>query len=651
MSSEKRTFDLSVVIVNYNVEYFLEQCLNSVREASKQCATEIFVVDNNSNDGSVQMVQAKFPEVKLIENKDNKGFSSANNQAIKQAKGKYILLLNPDTVVEELTFKKITDFMKNTPSCGGLGVRMVDGKGDFLPESKRGLPTPKVAFYKIFGLSALFPKSKEFGAYHLGYLNEDETNEIDILSGAFLCVSAEAIEKIGLLDETFFMYGEDIDFSYRITKGGYKNYYLPETTIIHYKGESTKKSSVNYVFVFYKAMVIFAQKHFSKNNAKIFSLAIHLAIYFRASLAIFNRFVKFSFPFLIDLVFIFGGLILLTNHWQSADIHFPDFVFDYSIPIYSLTWLIAAVFFGVYDKEPKPTAIVKSTLLGTALILLVYALLPKEWQFSRVFILIGALWVICAHYIKTCLSNLFSYGSPKYSNVKRKHFIICGEEEETNRVKGLLHETYPNIGQIKTIDIKKNLSTEVNKSIYENSRTIFNELIFCAKNITPSEIIRCMNQLAGQEIHFKIAQPDTSFIIGSNSIETRGDLYAMKINSITRPDNLRSKRIFDLFISCIGLCLSPLLIWLFMRKKQFIFNLFSVFKGEISIVGYCTQKTEDVDKNRDLPSLKRGLLNPLSGNTVNDSKLIDQVNINYAKEYSIIKDLRILIKKWTYLDF
>ena len=203
--------------------------------------------------------------------------------------------------------------------------------------------------------------------------------------------------------------------------------------------------------------------------------------------------------------------------------------------------------------------------------------------------------MICAHYIKTCLSNLFSYGSLRYSNVKRKHFIICGEEEETNRVKGLLHETYPNIGQIKTIDIKINLSNEINRSIYEDSRTIFNELIFCAKNITPSEIIRCMNQLAGQEIHFKIAQPDTSFIIGSNSIETRGDLYAMKINSISRPDNLRSKRIFDLFVSFIGLCISPLTIWFFEHKKQFLLNLFSVFKGEISIVGYCTQKTEGLE--------------------------------------------------------
>ena len=651
MTSEKETFDLSVVIVNYNVEYFLEQCLNSVREASEECRTEIFVVDNNSNDGSVEMVREKFPEVKLIVNKDNRGFSIANNQAIKEASGRYILLLNPDTVVEELTFKKITAFMKDTPKCGGLGVRMVDGKGDFLPESKRGLPTPKVAFYKIFGLSAIFPKSKEFGAYHLGYLNEFETNEIDVLSGAFLCVSKEAIEKIGLLDETFFMYGEDIDFSYRITKGGYKNYYFPETTIIHYKGESTKKSSVNYVFVFYKAMVIFAQKHFSKNNATIFSLAIHLAIYFRASLAIFNRFVKFSFPFLMDLFLIYGGLLLLTNHWRSADIHFPDFVFSYSIPIYSLTWILAAVFFGVYDKEPKPTAIVKSTLTGTALILLVYALLPKEWQFSRVFILLGALWVVSAHYIKTCIFNLFNNDRLSYFNFKRKHFIIFGDNEETMRVRGLLHETYSNIGKIKSIDIHTNLSNEVNKSIYEDSSTVFNELIFCAKNITPSEIILCMNQLAGQEIHFKIAQPETSFIIGSNSIETRGDLYAIKINSIIRPDNLRSKRLFDLFVSMFGLCISPICIWFFKNKKQFIVNLFSVFKGEISVVGYCNQKVEFSVKSIDLPILKKGLLNPLSGNTVNDSKLIDQINVNYAKEYSIIKDFRVLLKKWTYLDF
>lgn len=650
MEAPKTSCELSVVIVNYNVAYFLEQCLNSVLKASKTCRTEIFVVDNNSKDESVEMVHEKFPEVHVIANKDNKGFSSANNQAIKKAKGKYILLLNPDTVVEETTFSKVVAFMNNKPLCGGLGVRMVDGKGNFLPESKRGLPTPKVAFYKIFGLSTLFPKSKKFGSYHLGYLDEYEVNEIAVLSGAFLCVRQETIEKIGLLDETFFMYGEDIDFSYRITKAGFKNYYFPKTTIIHYKGESTKKSSINYVFVFYKAMVIFAQKHFSKNNAKAFSLAINLAIYFRAGIALANRFIKFSLPFFLDLGIILTGLFLLTNNWKSSGIHFPDFVYNYSIPIYSITWVFCAMFLGVYDTKPKPTAIVKSTLLGTSIILLVYALLPKDWQFSRVFILIGSLWVVSAHFIKICMTNLFQNDSLRYNLSQEKHFIICGDQEESQRVKGLLKETYPNIGQIKAIETNTNLSHQVTKYIYQDQGMTYNELIFCAKNITPSEIIRCMNELRGQELNFKIAQPDTSFIIGSNSIETRGDLYAMKINAIMRPDNLRSKRLFDLFAAAIGILATPLLIWFFQRKKQFLINLLMVFQGSVSFVGYCFESSDEQDQNQKLPSLKKGLLNPLSGNTINDYKIIDQVNINYAKEYSIRKDLQVLIKKWRYLD-
>lgn len=233
--------ELSIIIVNYNVKYFLEQCLHSVLQASMNIDPEIFVVDNNSVDGSSQLIRKKFPEIHFIENKENVGFSRANNQAIRKAKGKYILLLNPDTIVEEDTFSKIIEFMDNHADAGGLGVKMIDGKGTFLPESKRGLPTPEVAFYKMFGISKLFPNSKKFGKYHLSYLKENEIHEVDVLAGAFMLLRKETLDKIGLLDETFFMYGEDIDLSYRITLGGYKNYYFPETTIIHYKGESTKK--------------------------------------------------------------------------------------------------------------------------------------------------------------------------------------------------------------------------------------------------------------------------------------------------------------------------------------------------------------------------------------------------------------------------
>lgn len=303
---------LSVVIVNYNVMHFLEQCLNSVRKAVKNIESEVFVVDNNSVDGSVKMVREKFPEVNLIVNPDNRGFSKANNQAIKIAKGEYVLLLNPDTVVEDDTFEKIIKFMDAHEDAGGLGVKMVDGKGKFLPESKRGLPTPAVAFYKIFGLSKLFPKSKIFGQYHLTYLNNDEIHEVDVLSGAFMLIRKPLLDKIGGLDESYFMYGEDIDLSYRITKEGYKNYYFPKTRIIHYKGESTKKSSINYVLVFYQAMIIFAKKHFSQKNAKLFSLLINMAVYFRAFLAILRRLADKVFLKMLDAVFIFAGNILIN---------------------------------------------------------------------------------------------------------------------------------------------------------------------------------------------------------------------------------------------------------------------------------------------------------------------------------------------------
>jgi GT2 family glycosyltransferase len=177
---------IAVIIVNYNVEYFLEQCLNSVQKALKNVSGEVYVVDNNSIDGSVEMVRQKFPNLHLIANKHNLGFSKANNQAMEITQAEYVLLLNPDTVVEEDTFEKVIAFMDQHPEAGGLGVRMLDGKGKFLPESKRGLPTPAVAFYKIFGLSRIFPQSKRFGKYHLGYLSEFETHEIDILSGAFM---------------------------------------------------------------------------------------------------------------------------------------------------------------------------------------------------------------------------------------------------------------------------------------------------------------------------------------------------------------------------------------------------------------------------------------------------------------------------------
>lgn len=239
--------DLSIVIVSYNVRHFLEQTLHSLSKASQNKNVEIWVVDNHSKDDSVAMVREKFPHVRLIVNQDNPGFSKANNQAIAQAQGKYILILNPDTVLQEDTIDVCYEYMERNPETGALGVKMIDGQGKFLPESKRALPTPWVSFCKIFGLSWLFPRSRTFGQYHLGYLSDEEIHEIDILSGAFMWIRKDVLDKVGAFDERFFMYGEDVDLSYRIRLAGYKNIYLPTTSIIHYKGESTKRGSLNYV--------------------------------------------------------------------------------------------------------------------------------------------------------------------------------------------------------------------------------------------------------------------------------------------------------------------------------------------------------------------------------------------------------------------
>ena len=355
---------LSVIIVNYNVEYFLEQCINSARTALSKTSGEIILVDNNSIDGSVELVKSKFPEIQLIENKENTGFSKANNQAMRIAKGEYVLLLNPDTVVEEDTFIKCIEFMDQHPDAGGLGVKMIDGKGRFLPESKRGLPTPWVAFYKIFGISSLFKKSKKFGRYHLSYLDMNKVHEVEILSGAYMLMRKEALDKVGLLDEDFFMYGEDIDLSYRIIKGGYKNYYFPETSIIHYKGESTKKSSVNYVFVFYRAMIIFAKKHFSEKNASWFSFLINIAIYLRAGLAVVSRFLKRSIIPLIDLVLV-GCLLYCVVHAYEIlkPIQYEWDIIKWAIPSYSLVWLLMTFLFGGYDKPLRFANIFKGILI------------------------------------------------------------------------------------------------------------------------------------------------------------------------------------------------------------------------------------------------------------------------------------------------
>lgn len=644
---------LSIVIVNYNVQHFLESCLHSVMVACDGIEAEVFVVDNDSVDGSVDMVKARFPQVRLIANKENVGFSRANNQAMRMAQGELVLLLNPDTLVEADTFRKVIAFMASHPDCGGLGIRMVDGKGNFLPESKRALPTPEVAFYKIFGLSWLFPRSKRFGRYHLTYLDEHATHEVEVLSGAFMLMRKEALDKVGLLDEDFFMYGEDVDLSYRIIKGGWKNYYYPDARIIHYKGESTKKGSLNYVYVFYNAMAIFARKHFSAESARMFSLLIHLAIVFRASVALLHRFVKTVALPLADGSLIYVGLYLISRYWENQvrveeGLHFPEAFFLLVLPAYIAIWLIAVWFAGGYDRPVRLQRILTGLLAGSGIILIGYGLLGEEVRFSRAVILLGSVWAMLSLPLLRILFHFIRLDGFDLSGERNRRFAIVGGAEEVHRVEGLLIETFRSpqfIGHVASDGVMFDGALGTVKQLDDIIRIHHvTEVIFCAKDVPAQRIIDLMTQTVHPQVDFKIAPQESLFLIGSNSINTAGDLYTFGLNAVTKPSNRRFKRLFDVAVGLLLLVLFPVVVW-FMRRPLGLFpNLLLVMLGRRTWVGYA--KEQQADRDFHLPKIPEGVLSPLDGLEAGDLDAdgLVRLNMRYAKDYNALNDLNIVLK-------
>ncbi|MCU0421738.1 MAG: glycosyltransferase family 2 protein [Bacteroidia bacterium] len=640
---------LSVIIVNYNVKYFLEQALHSVFKAMQGIEGEVFVVDNHSADGSCEMVSKKFPQVKLISNLNNVGFSAANNQAIRLSSGKYVLLLNPDTVVEEDCFSKCIDFMERTPGAGALGVRMIDGKGKFLPESKRGLPTPQVAFYKMFGFASFFPKSKTFGKYHLGFYDEFEVNPVEVLSGAFMFIRKQALEKSGLLDEDYFMYGEDIDLSYRITQSGYLNYYFPKTTIIHYKGESTKKTSVNYVFVFYRAMIVFAQKHYSQKHAHLFSSLINIAIYIRAAISLLARFMQWSYLFIIDAVLMYLGVYLVKEYWENnhkfieGGSYPPEFML-LNASLYTLLWLLGLYFAGAYDKPRSIKAIVKGVFWGSIGISIFYAFAPLELRFSRAIIVLGIAGAITVTYLNRLIQYLLVYKKWDLSLASFTNSLIVGNAREADRVSGLLFKTQANCricGYVAVQEEKEKGDSYLgNLSQLESIIQLFNveEIIFCSKDISAAQIIQRMSNITMAGIQYKIVPEESLFVIGSNSKNTAGDFYALEIQmALNEPLQQRKKRLLDIVVCMLMLPLIPLLLLINRKPSSVLTNWLSVLIGKKTWVGYALQQQEH------LPPIRKGVLTPAGTSYVAVEQITaNKLNYLYAKDYSVEKDLLIV---------
>lgn len=626
---------LSIVIVNYNVKHFLEQCLLSVQKAIHGIQAEVFVVDNVSLDGSVEMVQEKFPWVQLIANQENVGFSKGNNQAVRLAIGEYVLLLNPDTLVEEDTFSKCIAWMDTHPEGGGLGVKMVDGRGIFLPESKRGIPFPLTSFFKITGIYRLFPKSKRINHYYLGNLSMDENHEVEILSGAFMFMRKTVLDKVGLLDEDFFMYGEDIDLSWRIIKGGYKNYYLADTRIIHYKGESTKKGSLNYVYVFYQAMVIFANKHFSGNHASGYQNLIRLAIWMRAGLSFGKRiFQAIGLPIL--------DLTLTWLIWWFIKVEYTSFTGveisnKLTIPGFALTgiiWWVMGWVNGLYDFPLKSKPVIKTILRSAMLVLIIYSLLPETMRFSRLLIVMGSVLAMVVFYF----NRWWLIKVTEDCNIRQKGLLV-GSMEETNRILTLRHSDAPEVEALSKEDFLKLMAAH---QLSEYARIKgFGEVVFCAKDLSSTQIISAMAQLSQSQIEMKIAPPESLFIIGSQQIEQRGGAGWVDLNSISLKENQRLKRLLDVTVGFLGILFSPIW-WMWLEKKSgWWYRCLLLIIGKRTVVSY-------QGKTHDLPSLPLGLVSCVP-NEVTDESVVFKYNSMYAKDYSVIADWKWLLAKWRQL--
>ncbi|MEL6672622.1 MAG: glycosyltransferase [Bacteroidota bacterium] len=653
--------DLSVIIVNYNVKHYLDQCILAAERALHGLKGEIIVIDNVSQDGSQDFLREKFADrITFIANTENVGFSKGNNQGIAIAKGKYVLLLNPDTLVGEESFQRCFDFMEAHPEAGGLGVRMIDGRGQFLPESKRGLPTPWVSFYKIFGLSKLFPKNRRFGQYHLSYLDAKETHEVQVLSGAYMWMRKELLDEIGYLDETFFMYGEDIDLSYRINLGGKKNYYFAGTRILHYKGESTKKGSLNYVRVFYQAMIIFAKKHFGGGNKKVFIGVINLAVYLRALLAIFSRLIKrIGFP-ILEWGMVYGLMLGITAYWEhyvkyivGGNYYPPLFRFGY-LPVYALIFILFLWIAGAYRKPYRLRPLLTAPLSAFIAIATVTYMFEGVLNFSRAIVGLSAVFTSLLTLTTRGIQNLRGKGSFFFTELKQQRAVLIVEDADKKQALDLLlgKLSYPSeivgtvsLSQTQPSETKALVPTLGSLPQLKDILSLYQvqEVIFMQDALPATLMLEVMDENSRQALDFYIIPPQADYLIGPHLIHT--SRYGQDLNlRLKQPSALREKRAFDWIGSSLLLLSFPLLFWRYASAGKALHALTQSWLGQTHLVGYSQ------NPNQDLPPLKKAWLHPKERLSSQSSGLnIEALNRLYAQHYHWSKDLEVVWNSWTRL--
>jgi GT2 family glycosyltransferase/lipopolysaccharide/colanic/teichoic acid biosynthesis glycosyltransferase len=675
--------DLSVVIVNYNVKAFLEQCLIAIERARGALNIEIFIVDNASVDGSQAMVKKRFPYVRLIENNQNVGFSTANNQAIQKAQGEYILILNPDTLIQEDTLFVLKKHLDDNPKLGAVGCKLLNPDGSYQINSRRSFPTPWVAFSRIVGLSKLCPKSRLFGQYNLTYLDPDTEIQVDVLSGSLMMLRKKALDEVGLFDEDYFMYGEDIDLSYRIKKAGWQILYTPATKAIHYKGESTKKSEFSAITRFYSTMLIFIRKHFGGRYSLGLRALLTFGIYFRAVMAYFLQTLKNLAPPFIDVVVIVISLLLAIR------IRFPNYPIERFIvilPIYAFVWTVSVYLFRAYRR--KKSYHLKPVLWGSIFGLLVnstFTYFFKQFAYSRVVVLISFLLILALLSVWRIVYRFAGPGSQKGPLSRLKRAIIIGAGSEGKRILNKLrarpdmHYEICGFVDFDPKNVGKEIDgTEVLATIGNIKEVIrienINDVIFSSDRLTNAQILETIIRARGSGVNFRIVPHEVEYIVAKSSVDDIEAVPLLDINGFAGPLDLMVKRLFDLVVSLAVVILSlplmllnivagarfckreilgadgqPLIVLGFERGLGFMKSIplyFSVLTGRLSVVG---SEIRDYKAGEFLPTYKPGLTGLVQVKAREKEQALSQkekdyYNLYYFKNQSIITDLQIITR-------
>jgi len=634
---------ISIVIVNYNVKYFLDQCISSIYKSEGDFDIEIIVVDNDSSDNSVQHIEQKFPKVIVEQNVENVGFSKANNQGVRKASGEFILVLNPDTLMSADTLKKCLGFYQQQSKqisnpIGIIGVKMYDGSGLFLQESKRGFPTPFVSFSKIFGLGKLFPTSKLLNRYYLGHLDADETHAVPILTGAFMFMKKNVFLDVNGFDEDYFMYGEDIDISYRVEQAGYENYYLSTTKIIHYKGESTRKLSFDYLKRFYEAMIIFAKKHLSGTQVFAYSFAITAAIYLNAILSFLLSFIKrIRIPVrdaIISAIIFIGTAAVWERLYFNDTEYFSNLFTFRNVPIYISILLFIYLLGGKYHRRFHSWQWIKILSFGILALVVCYGLLPDHFRFSRAVLVIGS--ILAA--IDIFYVDYFG-AKPKHAPHVKTRTAIVGAEQHSDSLLALLDKRGNTelIGFIND-ELQKNSSLLGSLNSVESIVRfhLIDELIFDQQRVATADMMRVMTNL-DHDCQYKIYTAQSETVVGSYSKELQGQIETFNIEyAITTPYSKFIKRFIDVLFSILAILGAPILWILNKFSSNYWKNIISVLTNRKTWIGYI-RPTSDIHP---LPNIKSGVISHQQFLEQLSSKQHTHLNYIYAREYSPWIDIR-----------